>query len=287
MLAVASHKSASSASILKLLSPAKYCFKVCLNVGEKPKQNMVDTSGQDAQSREGEVCVGGGVVEHFQPMHTASGKFKGPEIMESSPEMRRASGNFRGPGNVARPKPTLSARDHDEHHILWSYYRAFNACILGFWALIHFDLDITWVCFLFLFCANLKCNLGFSWPSVSVSLSRCFSRSDHLALHMKRHIWGRKGGAGERKEQEERGGGGGGGEIGRESEGWADELWSAHLIHPVYKPVGGHDACRAAHPYERVIISNTLAALSVETGTGGQWGVARLLFFYYTLTHLQ
>lgn len=55
----------------------------------------------------------------------------------------------------------------------------------------------------------------------------------------------------------------------RESEGWAVEL-SAHLIHPVYKPVGGHDACRATHPYERAIISNTLAALSVETGIGGQ-----------------
>lgn len=109
MLAVASHNSASSASILKLPSPAKYCFNVCLNVGGKPKQNMVDTSGQDAQSQDGEVCAGGGVVEHFQPMHTASGKFKGPEIMESSPEMSRASGNFTGPGNVARPKPILSA----------------------------------------------------------------------------------------------------------------------------------------------------------------------------------
>lgn len=40
-------------------------------------------------------------MEHFQQIHIAGGKFKGPEIMESSQEIHRASGYFRGPGSVA------------------------------------------------------------------------------------------------------------------------------------------------------------------------------------------
>lgn len=42
------------------------------------------------------------------------------------------------------------------------------------------------------------------WFGMFLFLCRCFSRSDHLALHMKRHIWGQNSeGAGERKEEEE------------------------------------------------------------------------------------
>lgn len=111
--------------------------------------------------------------------------------------------------------------------------------------------------------------------------SRCFSRSDHLALHMKRHIWGhREGWAGVRKKQER---------IRRRrsrrrrrkrrKERGAIETSTARLVHPVQKhsaammPGGQH--IHLSGPRRSV----GLMALTWRAMIGGERGVAKLLFF--------
>lgn len=102
--------------------------------------------------------------------------------------------------------------------------------------------------------------------NISMFLHRCFSRSDHLALHMKRHIWrtGRKGAGGARG-----GRGGAEGEIGGEIGGQKDGQ-------PCYR-------LPASYPPRRPSPNPNTSRLKQPSG-GKKRGVARLLFFF-KITH--
>lgn len=83
-------------------------------------------------------------MEHFQQIHIAGGKFKGPEIMESSQEIHRASGYFRGPGSVAHSQLIYRAGGIDLQQLPDILHMS-----------LHCHCTHLWKCFLFVFAAAL------------------------------------------------------------------------------------------------------------------------------------
>lgn len=123
-------------------------------------------------------------------------------------------------------------------------------CVLFFFAfaLMKFHLNISDVSFPVLF-VDISCGINFSdlvalLFSAGVSLGRttwpCTWRG--TSEGKKKKAWER--GRSKRRKRRRRD---------RRREGWAVEPRTARLVHPVQKPVGGHNACRAAHPPEKAV----------------------------------